>query len=121
LVVSASLDKDVRLWDAETGAHRKLLRWHFGPVEGAAFSPDGRWIVTAGPSTAAVGSVSTGLRVLFLRGHEKPLVGAVFAGRDGRLIVTAARDGTIRTYRCELCGGVEELIRLARRRLAARG
>jgi hypothetical protein len=44
---------------------------------------------------------------VFLRGHTKPLVGAVFAGRDGRLIVTAAKDGTVRTWRCGLCGGVD--------------
>jgi WD40 repeat protein len=54
---------------------------------------------------------------VFLRGHTKPLVGAVFAGRDGRLIVTAAKDGTVRTWRCGLCGGVGELIKLAEARL----
>ena len=31
-----------------------LLRSHFGPVFGASFSPDRRFVVTAGPSTAGL-------------------------------------------------------------------
>ncbi|MFL6037689.1 MAG: WD40 repeat domain-containing protein, partial [Gaiellaceae bacterium] len=119
-LVTASLDKDVRIWAVPSG---KLLqgplRWHFGPVASATFSPDGRWILTAGPSTAGLGFADSGERLVFLRGHTDPLVGAVFAGRDGRLIVTAAKDGTIRSWRCGLCGDVDDLIALAARRIAA--
>ena len=118
LLLSASLDKDARLWSVATGKLVHLLRWHFGPVEQATFSPDGRWILTAGPGTAGLGLVSTGERVVFLRGHTRPLVGAIFAGRDGRLVVTASKDGTVRTWRCGLCGDVDDLIKLAEQRLA---
>jgi WD40 repeat protein len=120
LLLSASLDKDARLWSVATGKLVHLLRWHFGPVAAASFSPNGRWVLTAGPGTAGLGLVATGERVVFLRGHTKPLVGAVFAGRDGRLIVTASKDGTIRTWRCGLCGDVDDLIRLADQRLRPR-
>ena len=95
----------------------RSLRWHFGPLAGAAFSPDGRWVVTAGPSTAGVGSVLTGRRLLLLRGHTRPLIGAAFAGHDGRTLVTASKDGTLRAYRCDICGGVRELILVAERRM----
>jgi WD40 repeat protein len=118
-LVTASLDKDVRIWAVPSGALVHLLRWHFGPVASASFSPDGRWVLTAGPGAAGLGLASSGERVVFLRGHARPLVGAVFAGRDGRLIVTASKDGTVRTWRCGLCGGVEDLITLAARRRAA--
>jgi WD40 repeat protein len=120
LVLTASLDKDARLWSVDTGAGVHLLRWHFGPIGGASFSPDGRWVVTAGPGAAGVGLVATGQRVGFVRGHLKPLVGAVFAGTNGRLIITASKDGTIGTYDCYFCGNIDELIALAQRRLAAR-
>ena len=120
LLLSASLDKDARLWSVPTGHLVHLLRWHFGPVAQATFSRDGRWVLTAGPGAAGLGLVSTGERIVFLRGHTKPLVGAVFAGRDGRLIVTAAKDGTVRTWRCGLCGGVDELLKLAEARLRLR-
>lgn len=120
LLLSASKDKDARLWSVETGKLVHLLRWHFGPVASATFSPDGRWVLTAGPGSAGLGEVATGDRIVFLRGHTKPLVGAVFAGRDGRLIVTASKDGTVRTWRCGLCGDVHDLIKLAQQRLSAR-
>jgi WD40 repeat protein len=118
-LLTASLDKDVRLWSVERGELIHLLRWHFGPVLGASFSRDGRWVLTAGPGAAGVGVVATGQRVLFLRGHTGPLGGAAFAGDEGRLIVTVGRDGTIRRYRCDLCGDVDELIALAQQRLAS--
>ena len=34
------------------------------------------------------------------------------------MIVTGGVDGTVRTYRCEICGGVDQLIELAESRLA---
>jgi hypothetical protein len=36
-------------------------------------------------------------------------------------IVTGGVDGAIRTYRCEICGGLDELLALAQERLAATG
>jgi WD40 repeat protein len=116
-LLTASVDHEARLWDTATGVTRRVIRWHFGPLASARFSPDGRWIITAGPSTAGVGLVSTGRRILLLRGHSRPLVGAAFTGSDGETIVTASKDGTIRLYRCGICGGVDKLLQIAARRL----
>ncbi len=117
LLLTASVDHEARIWDVGGRLPKHVIRWHFGPLGGAAFSPDGRWVVTAGPSAAGVGPVSTGRRLLLLRGNVRPLIGAAFGGRDGRTIVTASKDGTIRVYRCDICGGIDELLRLAQRRL----
>jgi hypothetical protein len=35
--------------------------------------------------------------------------------------VTGGVDGTVRTYRCEICGGIDDLVALARERLEATG
>jgi WD40 repeat protein len=40
---------------------------------------------------------------------------------SGRVIVTGGVDGTLRSYRCRICGGLEELSELARARLAETG
>ena len=121
LLLTAGRDGDARLWDIAARRTLAVLDWHFGPLGGASFSPDGRWIVTAGPSSAGVGLVSSRKRVLSLSaGRTRPLVAAAFGGHDGRTIITASKDGTIRTYRCDLCGGIDELVALAKRRLASR-
>jgi WD40 repeat protein len=118
LLLSASRDGEARIWRGERLLPTPEIRWHFGPLGGAALSPDGRWIVTAGPSAAGVGSMATGRRLLLLKtGSKRPLVAAAFGGANHRLIVTAGRDGKIRYYRCDICGGMGELLAVARRRL----
>jgi WD40 repeat protein len=117
LLLTTSSDHSARLWDVKTARLLQVLGLHFGPVSGASFSPDGRWVVTAGCCGASVIRASTGQRWLILRGHSKPLIGAEFAGADGHLIVTAARDGTVRSYTCFFCGDVDDLIASAERRV----
>jgi WD40 repeat protein len=47
-IVTASKDKTARIWDADAGkAIGKPLQGHTGWVLSAAFSPDGKRIVTA--------------------------------------------------------------------------
>ena len=121
LVVTASVDHDARVWDAETGEQRALLSGHGAIISEARFSADGRWIVTAGPGAAGLWSVQTGQGPSLLTGHSGPLSGAAFLG-DGYTILTAGGvDGTIRTYTCEVCGGISDLLALADRRLARVG
>jgi WD40 repeat protein len=119
-VLTASADHDGRIWSRSTGMPLRVLRGHFGPVSDASFSPDGRWVVTAGPVSAALWEVASGELVFYLRGHEGRVVSASFTS-DGRRIVTASEDGTVRTYRCAVCGPLDELVVLAERRLRATG
>lgn len=69
-----------------------------GKVHSAAFSPDGRQVVTAGGDhTARVWDVPSGREAALLLGHEASVSMAVFSP-DGRLIVTASRDRTARVW-----------------------
>ncbi len=125
-LVTSSLDRDARLWDVRTGRKGPVLRGHFSSVQAASYSPDGRWIVTASQSSAGLWDASTGKLFSvsgsptdpFLHGHSRPLTAAVFSP-DGRIVLTASQDGTVRTYRCTLCGGVHQLLALARARMAS--
>jgi WD40 repeat protein len=45
-VLTASLDKTARIWDAGTGATVKVLKDHVDSVLGGAYSPDGKWLAT---------------------------------------------------------------------------
>jgi WD40 repeat protein len=130
VLLTASKDGDVRTWSTETwrpdvlrgrrapegGAH------HTGTINGVRFSPDGRWIATAGPSAAGIWDSGNGDLLYFVRGH-KSAVQAVTFGPDSRRLLTAGADGTMRAYGCQLCGDLAALQKLARARLAlaARG
>jgi WD40 repeat protein len=83
-------------------------------------------VVTTGRTAVGLWDLSTGRFFAptglagdpFIRGHASgPLTSATFAP-DGRRILTSAGDGTVRTYVCRLCGGVRDLIHLAKARLA---
>ena len=121
-IVTASIDADARLWNASTFQAQRLLRGHAAVVSEAAFSPDGRWIATAGPTTIGVWETVTGRRidagtpVLYVRGHG-PRVRSVAFASDSRRIASTGDDGTVRTYRCELCGTTDELVEVAELRL----
>ena len=117
-VVTASRDHVPIVWDAHRGVLLRKLVVHFAIVSDARFSPDGRWIVTAGPGRAALWDAETGEYLFLLQGHEDILLSAAFDSTSRR-IVTGSRDGTIRTYRCTVCGHIDELIPLARARLQA--
>jgi WD40 repeat protein len=118
LVVTASRDSDAIVWDARRGTLRRKLLGHFSVVSDARFSPDGRWIITAGPGKAGLWDASTGALVYFLQGHKGKLLSAAF-DRTSRVVVTGGVDGTVRTWRCDICGRVDELVPVARARLAA--
>jgi hypothetical protein len=55
--------------------------------------------------------------VTFLYGAKEPLTSASFSP-DGKHILTSSRDGSVRTYFCEVCGGIDELLAVADARLA---
>lgn len=129
-VVTTGEDADVRVWSVANGRQLYLLRGHFHYVSDASFSPDGRWILTAGPRTVGLWSSATGrlfspsglVFAPFLRGPATPITTAVW-GPDSRTIVAASGDGAVRTYACDLCGRIPQLVALARARLrqTARG
>ena len=48
VLVSASDDGTVKLWDIESGRQFRTIKSHKGPVRGIALSADGRYLATAG-------------------------------------------------------------------------
>ena len=123
ILATTGIDGHPRLWDVRTGDFRHELVGHFGPVPALAFSPDGRWIVTAGPASAGLWPTSTGRLLFYLRGstaaltkRTEPLTSVDF-GPDGRSILSTD-DGAVRVYRCDVCVGLDGLVRIAEARIA---
>jgi WD40 repeat protein len=96
--VTANGDETARVWDASSGACLLTLKGHGGAVLSAAFSPDGRRIVTGSwDGTARVWDGSSGVCLLTLKGHVREVSSAAFSP-DRRQIVSESRDGTLRIW-----------------------
>jgi WD40 repeat protein/TPR repeat protein len=95
-VVTASLDKTARIWDARSGKQLAVLSGHGDRVNSAAYSPDGTQIVTASSDkTARIWDARTGAQLAILSGNGDRLISAAYSP-DGTRIVTASYGRTAR-------------------------
>ncbi|MFN7927749.1 MAG: hypothetical protein U0Y68_07355 [Blastocatellia bacterium] len=95
---------------------RTELLGHTDSVSNAAYSPDGKFIVTTSrDKTARIWDVATGKELRVLQGHTAEVMGVAYSP-DGKFIVTASRDKTARIYPDELFMPYEQLQALARTR-----
>jgi WD40 repeat protein/serine/threonine protein kinase len=110
--IAAAIDKRTpKVWDVTTGQQKHILQGgHKGTVCSAAFSADGKQIVTAGGrpnlnfgvNLGAYGEVcvwdaETGKLLLALKGHANIVYSVAFSP-DGTRIVSGSWDGTVRIW-----------------------
>jgi WD40 repeat protein/GTPase SAR1 family protein len=97
-IVSGSVDKTVRVWDAATGECVAVLGGHRDRVSGVAVTPDGRHAVSgANDRTVRVWEMESGECVAVLNGHTHA-VREVRVTPDSRHAVSGASDNTVRVW-----------------------
>jgi WD40 repeat protein len=120
-----------RVWDARTGRALAVLGEHGKPVLHSSFSPDerGRFVLEVSADGCArlwlwgVGGGSLAARFprvqcqALRKQPDERIVSARFAS-GGREIVLTDGAERVRVYDCLICGGADELMALARQRLA---
>lgn len=94
MLVSASADKMVKLWDTE-GNLLKTFEGHRGIVRSASFSPDGKIVASTGDDgTIKLWAVETGTELKTFQAHGQRLSSLCFSP-DGHTLAVASFNGEI--------------------------
>jgi len=117
LVATSGADSDVRIWDVRKGLGHVMSRTAFGTVRAVAIDRTGHWLAAAAPISVIIWAGQSGAQLFYLRGHTAPLTAVSFApGKP--TVLSSSRDGTLRTYTCDVCVDLNRLVHLAERRIA---
>jgi WD40 repeat protein len=114
-LVSSSDDETIRIWDADSGEHKKLLKGypdnpegHSGWVRSICFSPDGKWIASGSDDCTV--KIWNFIDILKPNGDRQPkpltlkehknLINSVSFNQNGKLLASASNDKTVKIWHC---------------------
>jgi WD40 repeat protein len=99
--VSASFDRTLKVWDAESGECLKTLQGHTDTVRSVSLTPDGRIAVSASDDkTLKVWDLESGTCLKTLYGHTGWIM-SVSLSQDGKIAVSASWDKTLKIWDVE--------------------
>jgi WD40 repeat protein len=101
LLATAGQDRLIRLWEVPSGKSVRVLRGHLGAIGWLAFSPDGKYLVSASSEhhdrVASLWDVASGEEVRRYRGHAVALAAVAF-GAEGKTVVTVTKDNVAHVF-----------------------
>jgi WD40 repeat protein len=103
-VAGAGWDKNVRVWEVESGLLKHVLESTAQGFREVSFSPDGKLLAGAGLADIPLWEVESGKLVRTLRGHKGEVFSAVFSAR-GDTLTSCGADKTIRFWKIQPAAG----------------
>ncbi|MBD2609722.1 serine/threonine protein kinase [Nostoc punctiforme FACHB-252] len=101
ILVSASEDKTIIVWNLNTGEQIYTLSGHSNPVNCLAISPDGQTVVSGSDDEKIkVWDLSNGQEVYSINAHLDGVNALVFTP-DGQTLVSGGKDTTIKVWRMD--------------------
>jgi WD40 repeat protein len=92
------LERRLILWEAETGAELRSLEAHTSTVSAVSYSPDGRWLASAGADAMVyLWDAATGAQIHALAGHTQPVASLAFSP-DGQTLASGGYDNELRLW-----------------------
>ncbi|MEH1860932.1 MAG: serine/threonine-protein kinase [Nostoc sp.] len=99
IVVSASEDKTIIVWNLNTGEQIYTLSGHSDAVNCVAISPDSQTVVSGSDDEKIkVWNLSNGQEIYTVNGHLDGVNALVFSP-DGQILVSGGKDTTIKVWR----------------------
>ncbi|KAF6528541.1 hypothetical protein HZS61_008843 [Fusarium oxysporum f. sp. conglutinans] len=100
-VASASNDKTIRIWNAETGECERELKGHSREVNSVVFSHDSKKVASGSyDKTIRIWNAETGECERVLKGHGHRVTSVVFS-HDSKKVASGSIDKTIRIWNAE--------------------
>lgn len=100
-VASASDDKSIRIWSAESGTTVRELQGHTNFVFCVNYNPHSNLLASGGfDETVRIWDVARGRTMRVLPAHSDPVTAVMF-NYDGSLLASAAMDGLVRVWDSE--------------------
>ncbi len=97
-ILTGSVDKTARLWDAVTGEEVRQFVGHTGSIWTVAYSPNGRTIITASrDASVRLWDSASGKELHQFTGHTDTVWGVAYSP-DAHTIVTGSFDRTARLW-----------------------
>lgn len=96
LLASAGVDRNIRLWDSQTGQCLNTLSGHRDTVCAIAFSPDGKTLIS-GSDHVKIWDVATQHSLTTITGQTEHVLAVAFHP-DGRMLASGHADGQVRLW-----------------------